>query len=48
MVYDNTYATSTGITMKIGIIGVGVIGKLLVDRVEETDHSAVVYDIDQS
>lgn len=34
--------------MKIGIIGIGVIGKLFVDRVEETEHSAVVYDIDPS
>jgi len=33
---------------KIGIIGVGVIGKLFVDRLSKTGHSVVVYDIDKS
>lgn len=33
---------------EIGIIGVGVIGKLFVDRLSETDRSVVVYDIDKS
>lgn len=33
---------------EIGIIGVGVIGKLFVDRLNETDRMVVVYDIDES
>jgi 3-hydroxyisobutyrate dehydrogenase-like beta-hydroxyacid dehydrogenase len=32
----------------IGIIGVGVIGKLFVDRLSEADRSIVVHDVDES
>lgn len=33
---------------RIGIIGVGVIGKLFVDRLSETDRSVVVHDVEES